>query len=288
MSLRRARAIVLREKPTRQSQTPRPQAGTQIVGNDAWLVNLNLAGLTRVVAVSDFTAGRAHNSVAAMARRAASAMFASGFASRGSVRKHLESIYPDLTGVSAVVAGDVEMTRAASTPLGVGSGAVDVYVRSKSRYVLTQLVRLAYVAEQDSEEVGKFIGTWTPEGTPTRVDSVQWAGDDTLPLVFKVFAKSSDAARAPLLSCSYSGLEAKELVVDMPKDGSNQLITTIPASTRPGPLIVPHQKTDENGNTVLITPSWEERTVRAALGKKKYEQLRAGMINGRRGIAPGP
>lgn len=64
---------------------------------------------------------------------------------------------------------------------------------------------------------------------------------------------------------------------------TNQLITTIPASTRPGPLIVPHQKTDENGNTVLITPSWEERTVRAALGKKKYEQLRAGTIKGRPG-----
>ena len=48
------------------------------------------------------------------------------------------------------------------------------------------------------------------------------------------------------------------------------------------PLIVPHQKTDENGNTVLITPSWEERTVRAALGKEKY-----GIFFERRGVSVG-
>ena len=64
---------------------------------------------------------------------------------------------------------------------------------------------------------------------------------------------------------------------------TKQLITTIPESTRPGPLIVPHQKTDENGVAQLITPSWEERTVRAALGEAKYTQLRAGTINGRHG-----
>ncbi len=60
---------------------------------------------------------------------------------------------------------------------------------------------------------------------------------------------------------------------------TKQLITTIPASTRPGPLLVPHRKT-VGEKTTLITPSWEVRSVKAALGEEKYKLLRAASING--------
>lgn len=66
---------------------------------------------------------------------------------------------------------------------------------------------------------------------------------------------------------------------------TGQLITTIPASTRPGPLLVPHRKTDAEGTTVLIKPAWEVRVVRAALGVETYKKLRAGTIGGRPGTA---
>lgn len=58
---------------------------------------------------------------------------------------------------------------------------------------------------------------------------------------------------------------------------------TWPEETQPGPLLVPYRKTDEDGNTTLISPAWEVRLVQAALGPDDYARLRAGKINGQRG-----
>lgn len=91
-----------------------------------------------------------------------------------------------------------------------------------------------------------------------------------------------------LLFDSESYDRAEDIVVAEQKvydKDTKQVITTIPASTRRGPLLVPHRKTDADGNTVLIKPSWEISTVKAALGEKVYKQLRAGKIDGRPGTA---
>ena len=66
---------------------------------------------------------------------------------------------------------------------------------------------------------------------------------------------------------------------------TKRLVTTLPAQSRPGALLVPYRTIDENGKATLLKPSWEVQTVRAALGEEKYAILRAGLINGERGAA---
>lgn len=68
-------------------------------------------------------------------------------------------------------------------------------------------------------------------------------------------------------------------------DGNGNVVTTLEPQTRPGPLLVPYRKTDANGNTALISPSWEVRVVKAALGDDDYAKLRAGTVDGERGSA---
>lgn len=50
----------------------------------------------------------------------------------------------------------------------------------------------------------------------------------------------------------------------------------LPSSTRPGPVIEPHQKTGEDGVPQLITPPYSVRVVIAALGEDEYKRLRKG------------
>lgn len=63
-------------------------------------------------------------------------------------------------------------------------------------------------------------------------------------------------------------------------DNNGNVVTELPAQTRPGMLLVPHRK-----DGVLITPSWEVAVVKAALGPDDYATLRAGEIDGQRGTA---
>lgn len=56
-----------------------------------------------------------------------------------------------------------------------------------------------------------------------------------------------------------------------------------PEEIQPGPLLVPYRKTDEDGNTTVISPAWEVRIVQAALGPDDYARLRAGKVKGVRG-----
>lgn len=56
----------------------------------------------------------------------------------------------------------------------------------------------------------------------------------------------------------------------------NETGVVFPARTLEGAVIIPHQKTDKDGNTELIKPPYNQRMVRAALGAEKYAKLRAG------------
>jgi hypothetical protein len=63
------------------------------------------------------------------------------------------------------------------------------------------------------------------------------------------------------------------------KDSAGNPIT-LPAETRPGPLLVPYRK-----NGKLVTPPHSVRVVQTVLGEDDYAKLRAGTINGKRGSA---
>jgi hypothetical protein len=76
--------------------------------------------------------------------------------------------------------------------------------------------------------------------------------------------------------------------IDVPEqkiyDKSGNLVSVLPADTRPGPLKIPHRKTDADGNAVLLDPPYNVQVAQIALGPD-YEKLRAGTIRGRRGSA---
>lgn len=190
-------------------------------------LDTSIPELRSLTAFSKFVVGRVNNSVPAMARRTATTFWASGFASRGGVRKQLGDVFPDLLGASVLLAGDPEMLRSSSTALGVGSGAVDVFVRSQCRTTVTQTIRLNLVSDQSSVAVNKFLGVWKPNEQVTRLDSIQWAGNTAIGLTYRLVARSAAADRAPLLTCAYSALEQFEVSVDVPvSDGGAPLVTT--------------------------------------------------------------
>lgn len=190
----------------------------EVAAGDQAAVSQEVEGLVAVTAVADFVGGRQNNSVPAIARRTAQTFYASGFASPGTIRRQLMEQLPDLAGVSATCAGDAEMVRSSATALGAADSAVDVHVRSQCRAVISQTVRVGYVADQSAAAVGKFLGSWTPLAVPTRLVSVRWNGRQDLGLTCQLISRSADPARAPLLGCAYSALELFTLAIDMPRN----------------------------------------------------------------------
>jgi len=180
-----------------------------------------IQGLTSIVAVSNFVAGRSNNSVPAIAQRTLETFNASGFLTRAGILKELKDVMPDLVGVTTALAGDREMLRTGHSALGVSDGVVDVLVRSSCRAVYEQTIYVQYVADQESVQVGKFLAAWTPLAQPTRLLNIQWTGDTSIPLTYRCFARSADPARAPLLTCAYSNLEQLELAIEMPLNADN-------------------------------------------------------------------
>lgn len=194
---------------------------TEVAAGDEAEITDTIDGLVAVTAVSDFTAGRQNNSVPEIARRASKTFHASGFATRGGIREQIMAEFPDIVGVSTIMGGDDEMLRSSTTALAAGSGAVDVVVRSNSRTVLQQMVKLTYYPDQEAVEVARFIGEWTPTAQPLRLRTMQWQGDTTVALDPTVAAQSRDDASAPRGSCSYSTQEKLWLVLPMPKTSAN-------------------------------------------------------------------
>lgn len=58
---------------------------------------------------------------------------------------------------------------------------------------------------------------------------------------------------------------------------TKKLVTTLPATTQRGQLLMPFQKGGE-----LVTPPWEIKVVIAALGQEVYDELRTRTIDGKR------
>lgn len=58
-------------------------------------------------------------------------------------------------------------------------------------------------------------------------------------------------------------------------DKGGNVVTTLPPTTRPGPLLEPHRRKNADGKVELVTPPYAVRVVKTVLGEDDYALLRA-------------
>jgi len=205
---------------------------TDITAGTTAVISQEVSGLVAITAAYLFIAGRSNNSVQAIARRATQSFAASGFITRDGIREQLLQVWPDLLSVSSALSGDAEQLRGATNALGIAAGAADIVVRSAAKTEFTQTVRLDYFAEQDGVAVDKFIGVWRPVATPIRLADIRWTGNSGIDLrptedSAYLLSRSTNPAKAPLLTSAFSELEELTFVVSMPRSVANvPLLTT--------------------------------------------------------------
>lgn len=195
-------------------------------------VSVVIEGLSTVTAFADFQAGRANNSVAAMAARVVGGFNTRDFSTPGSTRELLLSIWPDLEEVVVKRAGDSAVTRSGNNVLGIQQGVVDAWLTSQHRdNVVTEQVVLYYDAATD-----KFVNTWVPAAVPSKFLTVQWTGDAALDLgaADSLLVYRSLNARAPRLELAGSADADYTFVVPMPRDGADpEIMTQLDGLARP-------------------------------------------------------
>lgn len=137
--------------------------------------------------------------------------------------------------------------------------------------------RVENAGTQAREQAAEYGGIFT--STPLRLD------DGTVIHVppdprHRLLDDDQMAAYDALLFESESYDRGDEVVIPPQKvyDGDKNVVTELPAQTRPGILLTPYRKDGE-----LLQPAWEVRVVEAALGPTDYARLRAGTIDGVRG-----
>lgn len=179
--------------------------------------------LESLTAVVDFDNGVPEDSLPRQAERARIAFPTASLTTRTGAINLLLRQFPDLQAVSPVMAGDAEAARDAFNVLGISSGGMDLYVRSKhGRQQVSQQVRLNFYADQEEESQDVFVGKVSFLHPPHRIQSITWVGDPNLDLGARgedvvVFSRSNKPALAPGLMCGYSTYEDLYVCVRMPR-----------------------------------------------------------------------
>jgi len=203
------------------------------VGENKYIVNLPVKGppgvgvnantvpqtdiphgnLIGAIALGDFDRGTLPENVMELALKVQRTYYSSTLNNRsGSVSFLLQS-FPELRGASAVINGDVEMDRNKENILGVQTGALDLFIKSRTRYL---------VAEQEFKMVfdnnrDLWVGSLDVAEPMLWLDGIYRYGSDVKSEVKNIIGKSSDENLCPGVTCAYSkyeslGFEIKEQV----------------------------------------------------------------------------
>lgn len=184
--------------------------------------DLLLSDIIGLYATVDFDYGLPPDSLPTLAERSRTTFYGATMSTRQGAKHYLTKQFPDLTAVSPVVTGDVEQVRDGLNPLGVSSGKLDVFVKSVGFVAGDEhSVRLTYDADLE-----KFVGELDLMNHPYYIDSIVYSEDDTIDLGLraggiKIYSKSLNAAKAPMLQAAYSVYEQLFISIDMPKSDLN-------------------------------------------------------------------
>lgn len=125
--------------------------GAQVNDGDEAVASVTIDELTGIVAVGNIDPGKPADSLILLADKAQRQFAAATLASRSGIISFCSTRWPGLLAVSATVTGDREMLRSGVNPLGIHEGAVDVFVKSSSRFSEGEaVVPLTYDVERQS------------------------------------------------------------------------------------------------------------------------------------------
>ena len=186
---------------------------SQVSVGDVATTDYTVTDLTNIVAVTNFEFGLPAESLATLAAKTREAFYSATLTTRAGANNYLSREFPDLAATSPIIPGDTAAVRAAVNPLGVANGKMDICVQSKNfGTTVAQTLQLTYSASGASGPA--YYGKLDLLEVPQVIDSIQYAGDITVDLGTKgptgeinVLSKSSDFAKAPLLTSSYSTYE---------------------------------------------------------------------------------
>jgi hypothetical protein len=161
-------------------------------------------------------------SLAKLAQLTRETIYAASPGQLGGLRRFIRQMLPQVLRVSATGPGDAEMLRGTANALGLTVPAADVFVAGQHAFrEESQLVWLDY----DSIG-GTFAGQWRPIQTPLLLRGIYWDGNPGQAVVPTVWGRSTDEAKAPLLTAAGSGLDEYFITLPMPlADDTSELIS---------------------------------------------------------------
>ena len=154
-------------------------------------------------ALGDFDRGTLPENVMELALKVQKTYYSSSLNNRSGAVSFLLQTFPELRGVSAVINGDIEMQRSKSNILGVQEGALDVFIKSRSRYLVTeQDIKMVFDNERDL-----WVGSTDVIEPMLWLDGIFRAGSTVKSEVKNIYGRSIDRKFCPGVSGAYSKYE---------------------------------------------------------------------------------
>jgi hypothetical protein len=154
-------------------------------------------------ALGDFDRGTLPENVMELALKVQRTYYSSSLNNRSGAISFLLQTFPELRGVSSVISGDNEMTRDRQNILGVREGAIDLYVKSRTQYTVSeQLIKMVFDNDQDL-----WVGSTDVIEPMLWLDGIFRSGTDVSSEVKNIYGITKDDEKYPGMSCSFSKYE---------------------------------------------------------------------------------
>jgi len=161
------------------------------------------ADLISAKAVGDFDRGTLPENIMELALKVQRTFYSSSLNNRTGAISFMLQTFPEMRGVSPVLTGDLEMTRDRENVLGVREGKLDLYFKSRDKYLTTeQEIRMSY--DPTSE---KWRGSCDFIEPPTWIDEIRRASSLQSSVISNTHGKSLDGIRFPNETSAYSRYE---------------------------------------------------------------------------------
>lgn len=178
-------------------------AGVGVNADTVPKTDIGHASLIGAKALGDFDRGTLPENVMELARKVQKTYYSSSLNNRTGAVSFLLQTFPEIRSVSAVISGDDELARNRENILGVREGALDLFIKSRDRYLVTeQEIKMVFDNETDT-----WVGSADLLEPAVWIDGIFRAGSTVNSEVANIFGKSRDEALCPGATSSYSKYE---------------------------------------------------------------------------------